>query len=53
MMIYLLLAAGLIVLIVVGFPVGFGAGLISMIGAGNFFRDLLDPRMRGTGGGYV
>ena len=44
MITYLILAAGLIVLIVVGFPVGFGAGLISMIGAGNFFGDLLDPR---------
>ena len=44
MITYLMLAAGLIVLIVVGFPVGFGAGLISLIGAGNFFGDLFDPR---------
>ena len=44
MITYLILAAGLIVLIVVGFPVGFGAGLISIIGAGNFFGDILDPR---------
>ena len=44
MITYLILAVGLIVLIVVGFPVGFGAGLISMIGAGNFFGDFLDPR---------
>ena len=27
-----------------GFPVGFGAGTVSMIGAGYFFGDFLDPR---------
>lgn len=44
MIVYLILAASLIVMIVIGFPVGFGAGLISIIGAGTFFGDLLDPR---------
>jgi tripartite ATP-independent transporter DctM subunit len=41
----LLLAAGLIVLIVLGFPVGFGAGLISTLGASKFFGNILDPRV--------
>jgi tripartite ATP-independent transporter DctM subunit len=45
MITYVILAAGLIVLIIIGFPVGFGAGIISTLGAANFFGDLLDPRV--------
>ena len=45
MIVYLLLAAGLIVLIVIGFPVGFGAGIISTLGAGKFFGSIFDPRV--------
>ena len=41
---YAFLAFGLVVLIMLGFPVGFGAGTVSMIGAGYFFGDFLDPR---------
>ena len=44
MITYGIIAAALIVLIVIGFPVGFGAGIISTIGAGYFFEDILDPR---------
>ncbi len=42
---YLILAAGLIVLIIIGFPVGFGAGIISTLGAAHFFGDIFDPRV--------
>jgi tripartite ATP-independent transporter DctM subunit len=45
MIAYVILAAGLIVLIIIGFPVGFGAGIISTLGAANFFGDLFDPRV--------
>jgi tripartite ATP-independent transporter DctM subunit len=45
MTVYVLLAAALIVLIVIGFPVGFAAGLISLIGAAVLFDGLLDPRV--------
>ena len=41
---YAFLAFALVVLIMLGFPVGFGAGTVSMIGAGYFFGDFLDPR---------
>ena len=41
---YAFLAFSLVVLIMLGFPVGFGAGTVSMIGAGYFFGDFLDPR---------
>jgi tripartite ATP-independent transporter DctM subunit len=42
---YLMVAAALIVLIVIGFPVGFGAGVVSAIGASLYFGDLFDPRV--------
>lgn len=45
MILYLLLTLGLIALILTGFPVGFAAGVISVIGAGMLFGDLLDPRV--------
>ncbi len=41
---YAFLAFSLVVLIMLGFPVGFGAGAVSMVGAGYFFGDFLDPR---------
>ena len=41
---YAFLAFALVVLIMLGFPVGFGAGTVSMVGAGYFFGDFLDPR---------
>ena len=44
MTIYALLGLAMIILICIGVPVGFGAGIISMIGAGYFFGDLMDPR---------
>ena len=44
MVAYAFLAFALVVLIMLGFPVGFGAGTVSMIGAGYFFGDFLDPR---------
>ena len=44
MTVYALLALAFVALILIGFPVGFGAGLISTLGAGYFFEDLLDPR---------
>lgn len=44
MITYAFLAFSLVVLIMLGFPVGFGAGTVSMIGAGYFFGDFLDPR---------
>ncbi|NIO12085.1 MAG: TRAP transporter large permease subunit, partial [Deltaproteobacteria bacterium] len=43
--VYAVLALGLIVLIIIGVPVGFGAGIISTIGAANFFGDFADPRV--------
>jgi len=45
MIIYVILAAGLVVLITVGFPVGFGAGIVSTLGAANFFGSISDPRV--------
>ncbi|MBW1960936.1 MAG: TRAP transporter large permease [Deltaproteobacteria bacterium] len=45
MIVYVLLACGLIVLIIIGFPVGFGAGVIATLGAANFFGDITDPRV--------
>ena len=45
MIIYILLSVMLIFLITIGFPVGFGAGIISALGAGNFFGNLFDPRV--------
>ena len=45
MIIYILLSVMLIFLITIGFPVGFGAGIISALGAGNFFGSLFDPRV--------
>jgi tripartite ATP-independent transporter DctM subunit len=45
MIIYILLSVMLIFLIIIGFPVGFGAGIISALGAGNFFGSLFDPRV--------
>jgi len=47
MIVYALLAVSLIVLIIIGVPVGFGAGIISTIGAANFFGDFADPRVSG------
>lgn len=44
MIAYSFMAITLIVLILIGFPVGFGAGVVSMAGAGYFFGDFLDPR---------
>ena len=44
MVAYAFLAFALVILIMLGFPVGFGAGTVSMIGAGYFFGDFLDPR---------
>ncbi|MCE2454137.1 MAG: TRAP transporter large permease subunit, partial [Nitrospinae bacterium] len=41
---YAFLAFALVILIMLGFPVGFGAGTVSMVGAGYFFGDFLDPR---------
>lgn len=45
MILYLLLTVGLIALILTGFPVGFAAGIVSVIGAAMLFGDLLDPRV--------
>jgi tripartite ATP-independent transporter DctM subunit len=45
MIVYALLAVSLIVLIIIGVPVGFGAGIISTIGAATFFGDFADPRV--------
>lgn len=45
MIVYAILALGLIVLIIIGVPVGFGAGIISTIGAANFFGDFADQRV--------
>lgn len=42
---YGLVALGLVVLIFLGFPVGFAAGTISSVGAMLFFGDALDPRV--------
>jgi tripartite ATP-independent transporter DctM subunit len=47
MIVYAILALGLIVLIIIGIPVGFGAGIISTIGAAHFFGDFADPRVSG------
>jgi tripartite ATP-independent transporter DctM subunit len=44
MIFYGTIALLMVVLILVGFPVGFGAGLVSVVGAGYFFGDILDPR---------
>lgn len=45
MTVYLLLTAGLIALILCGFPVGFAAGVVSVIGAATLFGDIFDPRV--------
>jgi tripartite ATP-independent transporter DctM subunit len=45
MIVYALLAVSLIVLIIIGMPVGFGAGIISTIGAATFFGDFADQRV--------
>jgi len=45
MIVYALLAVSLIVLIIIGVPVGFGAGIISTIGAATFFGDFADQRV--------
>jgi tripartite ATP-independent transporter DctM subunit len=45
MIVYALLALSLIVLIIIGVPVGFGAGIISTIGAATFFGDFADQRV--------
>jgi tripartite ATP-independent transporter DctM subunit len=45
MIVYAVLALGLIVLIIIGVPVGFSAAIISTIGAANFFGDFADPRV--------
>jgi tripartite ATP-independent transporter DctM subunit len=47
MIVYAILAVGLIVLIIIGIPVGFGAGIISTIGAAHFFDGFTDPRVPG------
>ena len=44
MIVYGALAVGLVALIMIGFPVGFGTGLVATVGAGYFFGDLFDPR---------
>eukprot|EP00752_Nemacystus_decipiens_P019288 g17344.t1 len=41
---FIILTVLFLILLVIGFPVGFAAGLISFLGAGFFFGDLLDPR---------
>ena len=45
MTVYVLLALGLVIFIVAGFPVGFGAGIVSTLGAMHFFGDVTDPRV--------
>jgi tripartite ATP-independent transporter DctM subunit len=45
MIVYLGLVLLLIVLIVIGMPVGFAAGITSVLGAGLFFGDIFDPRV--------
>jgi tripartite ATP-independent transporter DctM subunit len=45
MTVYALLAVALVVLIVIGFPVGFAAGLISLLGAAALFDGPFDPRV--------
>ncbi len=45
MTVYLLLAASLVILIGIGFPVAWGAGVISALGAMFFFGDVSDPRV--------
>ncbi len=42
---YAVLALGLIALILASFPVGFAAGIASMLGAVWFFGDPLAPRV--------
>ncbi len=44
-MVFVLLTLGLVVLIMFGFPVGFGAGLISLLGAADLFGGLLQERV--------
>ena len=41
---FVILVALFLFLLIIGFPVGFSAGLTSFLGAGFFFGDLLDPR---------
>ena len=45
MIVYIILAIGLIALIMIGVPVGFGAGIVSTIGAAHFFDGLMDLRV--------
>jgi tripartite ATP-independent transporter DctM subunit len=42
--VYAILAVGLVICICIGVPVGFGAGIMSTLGAGYFFGDVFDPR---------
>ncbi len=44
-MVFGLLTVGLIVLILIGFPVGFAAGLVSLLGAADLFGGLLQDRI--------
>ncbi len=41
---FVAISLAFLVLILIGFPVGFGAGFISTIGAGLYFENLFDPR---------
>jgi tripartite ATP-independent transporter DctM subunit len=43
--VYAALAVGLLVLILIGLPVGFSAGIIATVGAAHFFGDVTDPRV--------
>lgn len=45
MTIYTILALGLVAVILAGLPVGFGAGIVSTLGAMHFFGDVADPRV--------
>lgn len=45
MIFYVFLAIGLILLIMIGIPVGFGAGIISSIGAAHLFNGFTDLRV--------
>ncbi len=44
-MVFVLLTLGLIVLILIGFPVGFAAGLVSLLGAADLFGGLFQERV--------
>lgn len=45
MITYAFLVVLMVVLITIGMPVGFAAGVVSMLGAATFFGDLFDPRV--------